>query len=98
MLLLDTILAAGGILGLFLSILYLAGYFRRKSRQALILGSISLILTLISFLPLIYFALGLCEGEIPVWGWIFPIPIILFILITMARMVIKGSNRVGGGD
>ena len=98
MLLLDVVLTAGGILGLFLSILYLIGYFKRKNKAALILVSISLILALISISPLIYFALGFLEGEIPLWGWIFPIPITLFILITIFRMIYKRYERGGGGD
>lgn len=98
MLLLDVVLTAGGILGLFLSILYLIGYFKRKNKVALILVSISLIFTLISVSPLICFALGFLEGEIPLWGWIFPIPITLFILIAIFRIILKGSERGGGGE
>ncbi len=98
MLILDMTLAAGGILGFFLSILYFIGYFRRKEKRAFFLGSISFSLAFISILPLLYFVFGSLEGEIPVWGWIFPIPVTVFILITIIKLILNTSHREGGVD
>ena len=93
MLFVDIVLGSAFFLGCFLSAMFLVGMMRDNNRKALVPGILAFIFAVIPGCALMYYSTGFLEGEIPLWGLLFAVPVAGMIVFSITRIVLKRMER-----